>query len=160
MIEAQRLCFIQFNQKQLRVQLYSGLEDALLRGEREGSSCGKCIILPSSFTGGLRYMMQNYQDAMAICNWARYLDLFLTFTCNPNWPEITRFVNSHNLQAEDFPQLLFRVFNVKVDHLMKDLREGVFFGRYQAGIQPLHFVLTLLCAYLFLLEMSLNSNCY
>ncbi|KAI9079854.1 hypothetical protein K1719_038100 [Acacia pycnantha] len=28
------------------------------------------VILPSSFTGGARYMIQNYQDAMAICAWA------------------------------------------------------------------------------------------
>ena len=80
MIKAQRLSFIRFNQKQLRVELYSGLEDAFLRGEHEGSSCCKCIILPSSVTSGPRYMMQNYQDAMAICNWAGYPNLFLTFT--------------------------------------------------------------------------------
>ena len=134
MIEAQRLSYIRYNQKQLRVELYSGLEDALLRGEREGYTCGKRIILPSSFTGGPRYMVQNYQDAMAICNWAGYPDLFLTFTCNPNWVEITRFVSKHGLQAQDCPQILSRVFNVKLDHLMKDLKEGVFFGKYKAGI--------------------------
>ena len=60
MIECQRLAFIKHNQKQLRVELYSGLQDALLRGEHDGSSCGKRIILPSSFTGGPRYMIQNY----------------------------------------------------------------------------------------------------
>ena len=123
MIEAQRLSFIRYNQKQLRVELYSDLDDALLRGEREGYSCGKRIILPSSFTGGPRYMVQNYQDAMAICNWAGYPDLFLTFTCNPNWVEITRFLSKHGLQAQDCPQLLSRVFNIKLDHLMKDLKE-------------------------------------
>ena len=133
MIEAQRLAFIKYNQKQLRVELYSGLEDALLRGEHDGSSCGKRIILPSSFTGGPRYMIQNYQDAMAICNWAGYPDLFITFTCNPNWPEITRFVKKYDLQAQDCPQLLSRIFNVKLKHLMKDLKDGVFFGKYKAG---------------------------
>ena len=82
-------------------------------------------------------MIQNYQDAMAICNWVGYPDLFLTFTCNPNWLEITRFIKSHGLRAEDCPQLLSRVFNVKVEHLMKDLRNGAFFGKYRAGIQHL-----------------------
>ena len=28
---------------------------------------GKPVILPSSFTGGKRFMQQNYQDAMAMC---------------------------------------------------------------------------------------------
>jgi len=35
-------------------------------------------------------MVQNYQDAMAICRWAHYLDVFVTFIYNPQWPEIKR----------------------------------------------------------------------
>lgn len=49
---------------------------------------GKRVVLPSSSTGGSRYMQQNYKDAMAICKWAGYPDLFVTFTCNPKWPEL------------------------------------------------------------------------
>lgn len=44
-----------------------GLSDALLRGELDPCSQEKRVILPSTFTGGARYMIQNYQDAMAIC---------------------------------------------------------------------------------------------
>jgi hypothetical protein len=33
-------------------------------------------------------MVQNYQDAMAICKWACCLNAFVTFPCNPQWPEI------------------------------------------------------------------------
>ncbi|XP_031095170.1 uncharacterized protein LOC115999462 [Ipomoea triloba] len=43
------------------------LADALTNGEVDPTAQGKRIILPSSFTGGARYMIQNYQDAMAIC---------------------------------------------------------------------------------------------
>jgi hypothetical protein len=32
-------------------------------------------------------MVQNYQNAMAICRWAGYPDVFVTFTCNPQWLE-------------------------------------------------------------------------
>ncbi|XP_028801017.1 uncharacterized protein LOC114756253 [Neltuma alba] len=67
MIEAQRLLWVRTHQKELRVDLYQGLIDALLTGERSASSTGKRIILPSSFTGGARYMVGNYKDAMAIC---------------------------------------------------------------------------------------------
>ncbi|XP_019227612.1 PREDICTED: uncharacterized protein LOC109208909 [Nicotiana attenuata] len=63
--------------------MYKGLEEVVLHGETTPSSQGKRIILPSSFTGGARYMLQNYQDTMAICKWAWYPDLFITFTCNP-----------------------------------------------------------------------------
>ncbi|KAM3266608.1 hypothetical protein P3L10_003603 [Capsicum annuum] len=54
---------------------------------------GKSIILPFLHTGGPRYRAQNYQDAMAICRWAGYPDLFLTFTCNPKWPEINEMLH-------------------------------------------------------------------
>ena len=63
--------------------MYSGLKDAVQWGDTTRASFGKGIVLPSSFTGGPRYMIHNYQDAMAICRWAGYPDLFLTFTCNP-----------------------------------------------------------------------------
>ena len=43
---------------------------------------GKCVILRSSFTRGIRYMIQNYRNAMAICKCGGYPDLFITFTCN------------------------------------------------------------------------------
>lgn len=88
MIESQRLLWYKTHQKELRVDLYQGISDAVLRGERNASSVGKRIILPSSFTGGARYMLQNYQDAMAICRVMGYPDIFLTFTCNPGWPEV------------------------------------------------------------------------
>ncbi|KAI9123500.1 hypothetical protein K1719_004800 [Acacia pycnantha] len=80
MIESQRLLWVRTHQKELKVDLYQGLADAVLSGETNGATIGKRIILPSSFTGGARYMMQNYQDAMAICRSEGYPDLFLTFT--------------------------------------------------------------------------------
>ena len=49
---------------------------------------GKYIILPSTFIGSPRYMMQTYQDAMAIVRRFGKPDLFITMTCNPNWKEI------------------------------------------------------------------------
>ncbi|XP_031121063.1 uncharacterized protein LOC116024309 [Ipomoea triloba] len=64
------------------------------------------IILPSSFTGGARYMIKNYQDAMAICRQIGYPHLFITFTCNPKWPEIERYVAHHGLKLEDRPDII------------------------------------------------------
>uniref|UniRef100_A0A2N9J2K3 ATP-dependent DNA helicase n=1 Tax=Fagus sylvatica TaxID=28930 RepID=A0A2N9J2K3_FAGSY len=98
-IEEERLQWVRRNQKKLRSELYSGLKDAILRGDTNPITVGKRIILPSSFTGSPRYMVQNYQDAMAICRSAGYPDLFITFTCNPKWPEIALFLES----IEDFP---------------------------------------------------------
>jgi len=132
MIEAQRLLWIRLNQKQLRSELYSCLTDALLQGDRTATSLGKRIVLPSSFTGGSRYTGQNFLDAMTICKWAGCPDLFITFTCNPKWPEIQRFVQARDLRPEDRPDIVARVFKVKLGYLMKDLKNGVF-GRVRAG---------------------------
>lgn len=95
MIESTRLQWIRFHQKDLRANMYSGLTDAVLRGESNASSTGRRIILPSTFVGGARYMFQNYKDAMSICSWAGYPDLFITFTCNHKWPELKEYFQSY-----------------------------------------------------------------
>ncbi|CAH1434180.1 unnamed protein product [Lactuca virosa] len=80
------------NQKTIRSELYHGLTDSLCRGETSASYVGHRVILPSSFNGGPKHKIQQYQDAMAICCWAGTPDLFVTMTCNPKWPEIERHI--------------------------------------------------------------------
>ncbi len=89
-IEQNRLKYLRLNKKKLRVDLYQGLEDAIIAGDSSAATIGQRIILTSSFTVGPRHMVQNYQDAMVICRWADYLDAFVTFTYNPQWFEIKR----------------------------------------------------------------------
>jgi hypothetical protein len=49
---------------------------------------GYRIVLPASFRSSPRFMIQSYQDVMAIV-WSKGIpDIFLTFICNPNWQEI------------------------------------------------------------------------
>ncbi|KAL3651518.1 hypothetical protein CASFOL_004520 [Castilleja foliolosa] len=132
-IESGRLLFMRLNQKNLRCELYNQLTDAYVRGENNSALQGKRVILPATFTGGPRYMIQNYQDAMTICAWAGYPDLFITFTCNPKWPEITRYIEKQGLHAEDRPDIVCRVFKMKLDGLIKDMRENKVFGRVKAG---------------------------
>lgn len=60
------------------------------------SRIGQMFILPSTYTGDARYKIQNYQDAMAICRWGGYPDIFMTFTSNLNWPEIRYFLELGN----------------------------------------------------------------
>ncbi|XP_076881623.1 uncharacterized protein LOC143529797 [Bidens hawaiensis] len=92
------------------------------------------IILPSSFTGGARYMMQNYLDAMTLCKWYGYPDFFITVTCNPKWPEVQRFLKDTTLNADDRPDILCRLFKIKLDSLIKDLKENHVLGKLQAEI--------------------------
>ncbi|GBL80634.1 hypothetical protein AVEN_240149-1 [Araneus ventricosus] len=65
--EGSRLNYIRLNQKDLRVEFYRGLLDALTtRASNNNLRVGKLVILPSSFQGSPRSMQQNYQDAMAM----------------------------------------------------------------------------------------------
>ena len=66
-IEESNLNWIRRNQKKLRVELYRGFRDAIVGGDTTPASTGRRFVFPSIFTGGPRYMMQNCQDAMAIC---------------------------------------------------------------------------------------------
>ncbi|XP_071709132.1 uncharacterized protein [Rutidosis leptorrhynchoides] len=87
-VEEQRLKYLRNHQNELCTDLYNNVCDAVTRGDTKAASIGKRIILPSLHTGSPRYMLQNYQDAMALCREFDNPNLFITFTSNPKWPEI------------------------------------------------------------------------
>ncbi|KAL8470461.1 hypothetical protein ACS0TY_033083 [Phlomoides rotata] len=91
-MEIYNTIYIRNNQSKLRVEKWSDFANATHIGHTEPSSSRK-RFMSKSFIGGPRYMKQNFQDAMAICKWYSYPDLFITFTCNPKWPEISHFLN-------------------------------------------------------------------
>ncbi|XP_048493664.1 uncharacterized protein LOC125494132 [Beta vulgaris subsp. vulgaris] len=132
MMEAERLSFVKYNQQSFRADNVKNLRGATERGDTEGASTGSRVVIPAFFTGGHSYMRENYQDAMAICRWYGYPDLFITFTCNQKWPEITRFVSKRGLRPEDRPDIICRVFKMKLDQLVKDLKDKNILGRVRA----------------------------
>ena len=67
MVEAERMLFIKNKNKELRTETNAKLAVLAENGDSGVTLRGKKIILPSSFTGSPRYMMQNYLDAMKIC---------------------------------------------------------------------------------------------
>ncbi|GFQ98605.1 ATP-dependent DNA helicase [Trichonephila clavata] len=85
------------------------------------------VVLPSSFTGGSRYMHERTQDAMTYVRHFGRPDLFITFTCNPKWPEIVDLLNQGQ-KSHDRHDIIARVFRVKVKHMMKLLTKGCIFG--------------------------------
>ena len=121
-VEAARLAYIRFNQTKLRAEVYKGLSDAIREsdGNVDGSRLGKRVILPSSFTGSAHYQHQLYQDAMAIVRHYGKPDLFITFTCNPQWPEITKCLFQNQTSA-DRPDIVARVFKLKLKSLLHDI---------------------------------------
>ncbi|XP_035835819.1 uncharacterized protein LOC110888316 [Helianthus annuus] len=139
MIESERLNFIRFQQQDLRSDTNENIRKLRYNGQQDLSKVGKRIFLPSSFTGGSRYMMQNYLDAMAICKWYGYPDFFITITCNPKWPEVQRFLKDTNLNPEDRPDILSRIFKIKLDSICKDLKDRDLFGKASTVVYTIEF---------------------
>ncbi|KAG8366041.1 hypothetical protein BUALT_Bualt17G0034800 [Buddleja alternifolia] len=123
-IEQQRLNYIKTHQAEMCGDLYQGLEDVVVLGDTDDSGVGKRVVLPLSFTGGPRNIMKHYQDVMAICRTIGPPDFFITFTCNPNWPKISRELQRlPGQRAEDRPDILARISRMKHKQLMKLLKE-------------------------------------
>ena len=81
-------------------------------------------------------MIQQYQDAMAVCRWAGAPDLFITMTCNSKWPEIERHINATTpgMKPSDRPDIVSHVFKIKLDELIRDIRKRNIFGRPKVGL--------------------------
>nr|XP_043633509.1 uncharacterized protein LOC122604703 [Erigeron canadensis] len=139
MVESQRLYYVRKNQKTLRVAPESKLANSRDGGNTNAAQTGQRIVIPSSFTGGSRYMMQNYLDAMTLVKWYGYPDLFLTMTCNPKWPEILRFLEKHGLKPEDRPDITTRMFKLKLDLLITDLMDNEIIGKVEAIVYTVEF---------------------
>lgn len=138
-IEGDRLKFIRNQQQKLRVETYVGLADAIqAKSDNDKLKTGRIVILPSSFTGSPRNMMQNYQDAMAIVRKFGKPDIFITFTCNPLWPEIVNSINSYET-ANNRPDIVVRVFHAKVKELMRLITVKEIFGEVQTYIYTVEF---------------------
>ncbi|CAL1354993.1 unnamed protein product [Linum trigynum] len=132
LVEAERLEWIRNNQSKLRAHYVSGLLNAFLRGDSDLDLTGKHVILAASHTGSPRYKYENFQDAMAICRWLGYPDLFITFTCNANWPEIqfmVDLINSDGRKDINRSDIIARVFKLKLHQLMSEIKDKKFFGQ-------------------------------
>lgn len=64
--------------------------------------------------------------------------LFITMTANPRWPEITRELLPHQ-DVLDRPDLVARVFHLKVQFLLNDLKKKQIFGRYAGSVYTIEY---------------------
>jgi len=107
------LNWIRNNQRKLRADLYSGLQDRMGHdGGVDMENVGCVVILPSFHKGSAWYMQQLLQDSLAICQENKKPDLFLTMTANGNWQEIVENILPGQT-ATDRPDLVAQVFHAK-----------------------------------------------
>ncbi|XP_058753371.1 uncharacterized protein LOC131626567 [Vicia villosa] len=139
MLESEKLEWLRKNQPKLRVSKYNSLEKEGDQSQLPGVSIGKRVVLPSSFVGGRTFMDQLYYDGMAICSKVGFPDLFITFTCNPNWPEIQRVLGPLHLKPQDRPDVISRIFKIKFDQLLSDLTKKGVLGKVLAYMYTIEF---------------------
>jgi len=140
--------------------------DALEAGDVDLGRIGKKMVLPSSYVGGDRFMQQLYQDSIAIVRHFGKPSLFITFTANPKWIEILNELLP-NQSAADRPDLVARVFNLKVRDLLNQIRHKEVFGpwlgwvwtiEYQKrGLPHLHLLVFLRTDYQFLTAANIDG---
>uniref|UniRef100_A0ACD5Z7R2 Uncharacterized protein n=1 Tax=Avena sativa TaxID=4498 RepID=A0ACD5Z7R2_AVESA len=120
--------------------IVAGITDAVGHGFVDGGDIGKSIILPSSHTGGRRYFQENFQDALAVARVYGAPDLFSTFTCNPKWPEITEaLLLEPGQRASDRADLAVRVYNMKLNEYLDDIKSGRAYGPIKAVLHTVEF---------------------
>ena len=112
--------------------------DIINDGDCDLKSVGTRIILPATYHGGPRYMQKRYQNAMAIVRVYGKPTLFITFTCNPNWKEIQEELLPRQISSNR-PDMVVRVFNLKLKALLHDLLENNVLGKVIAYIYVTEF---------------------
>ncbi|AQK54412.1 Retrotransposon-like protein [Zea mays] len=135
-IDENRLTYILNNQDKLRIENLQGISDAVSKGCINSEEMGKTIVLPASHIGGRRYMIQNYHDSIVICRVHGPPDFFVTFTCNAKWPEIIESLYHCGQKNSDAPDIAIRIFHMKLQELLQDIKSGNLFGPCKAELDP------------------------
>ncbi|XP_034236438.1 uncharacterized protein LOC117642399 [Thrips palmi] len=97
--------------------------DETIAGEG-GVTAGK-IYLPASFTGSPRYMRTQYHNSMGLVARKGKPTFFLTFTACGQWDELKQSLRHGNLCD---PATCCRIFHIKLQDLLRDIRSGALFG--------------------------------
>ncbi len=83
-------------------------------------------------------MQKNLQNALALLRKFGGSDLFITFTANPRWKEITEALLP-NQAPHDRPDLIACVFNLKVDSLLDDIMQKGIFGKAEGHVHTVKY---------------------
>ena len=68
-------------------------------------------------------------------------DLFVTMTCNPNWPELNRILKKFPVgqTSNDIPNITVRLLYCKLRTLLADIMSGKIFGNIIAYVHTIEF---------------------
>ena len=83
-------------------------------------------------------MNARYHDTMTCVMHDGPPSVFLTFTANPKWPEITNSL-AYGQSVEDRPDVVARVFHAKLQELREDIEKGHVLGTCKCLVYTVEF---------------------
>jgi hypothetical protein len=134
-VESRNADFHRLPQQQMiyRAARVMAVEDQLSAGVTASEIGTPVVRLPSGFVGSAKYYQQLYYDAMALPRRFGKPDLFITLTCNPKWPEISSAL-PHGSHWKFHPDIVARVFMLKLKQFLDDIVNGEIFGSVKAYV--------------------------
>ena len=126
------------NQAKLRTDVYQNIADHMMQTDVDTSRIGRQIILPATHIGSPRDLHARFQDAMATVRKYGKPHLFITMTCNPMWKEIQDEL-LQGQKAEDRPDLVSRVFQLKLQAMEDEIIKDGIFGARVANMRVIEF---------------------
>lgn len=121
--------------------MYSRIEEARLNFIRQSlksssDQSSHVAELPASFIGSRRWASEQTADSLALARTYGKPSFFITMTFNPQWPEVKRCLRPGQ-SCSDQPVLMNRIFNLRLQRLMKVLRTK--FGKVLYIIKVIEF---------------------
>lgn len=99
---------------------------------------GQSVILPATHIGGPRHMKQLYHAAMVLVTRFGSPSFFITMKAKNNWPEIQEALEPSQT-AEDWPDLVTRVFILKLKELLVNLTKHHCLGQCLSYVYTIEF---------------------
>ena len=136
--EQQKFNYVEMNQAKLRADVYQNIVDNMGDADVDSNKLGRQIILPASHPGSPRDLHFRFQDAMATVRRYGKPHLFITKTCNPAWKEIEDELLPGQ-KAQDRPDLVSRVFQLRLQKFEDDILKDGIFGARVANMRVIEF---------------------
>ena len=134
-VEAQLMEFHRRPQQQnlYRTASRAALCDQLNHADAADIGVPVRTILPASVVGSPRFYHTLFLNSMALPRRFGKPDLFITMTANRNWDEINAVIPA-GADWEHHPDIVARVFMLKVEALIDDIRQRHIFGPVAAFV--------------------------
>ena len=121
---------IMMGQQRQKRRIYNVAEDIEIE-ERRGAGyveeSKRDTFLPDSVHGSRHHMSALAKNALVLVSEYGPLHVFLTLTCNPDWPEIKSQLLVGQ-SAFDRPDVTVTVFKSRLDQIKANIRHGKYFG--------------------------------